>query len=322
MQWDNVKELKENATTILARKLVSAFSTDDNIKTCTPVLGICPTGKQNYHLAVHIRDKSGLELIEPILNQAKGEVNIQITGEVYPRINNYYQRPLSIGLSISHYDDYLKAGTLGCFVRQKGESDLLILSNNHVLVKDNKYQMNNQIIQPAIKDLGDKEKDQIAILKDFIPLKANQVNMADVAIAQINSNINVGNVADLMGLGMLKGVYNDDMEYDEQFMKIGRTSKLTYGKINAIELDNIELSYNAQLTNCRFDGIIAIEGQKDEPFSRPGDSGSIIVDSQGYAIALLFAGTNLGGKNKQGLTYAIPINIVLEQLNIEIATTV
>lgn len=321
MQWDNVKELKDNATTILARKLVSAFSYDDNIQTCIPALGIFPTGKQNYHLAVHIRDQSGLELIEPILNQAKGEVNIQITGEVYPRINNYYQRPLSIGLSISHYDS-LRAGTLGCFVRKKGESDLLILSNNHVLVKENKYQNNDHIIHPAIIDLGDKEKDKIGILKDFIPLKANQVNIADAAIAQINSNINVGNVADLMGLGTLKGVYNDDMEYDEQFIKIGRTSGVTYGKINAIELDNIELNYNAQLTNCRFEGIIAIEGQKDEPFSRPGDSGSIIVDSQGYAIALLFAGTTLGGKNKQGLTYAIPINTVLEQLNIELATTV
>ncbi|HEY9701758.1 MAG TPA: hypothetical protein V6C58_04900, partial [Allocoleopsis sp.] len=113
MQWDHVKELKENANTILARKLVSAFSYDDNIQTCIPALGIFPTGKKNYHLAVHIKDKSGLELIEPILNQAKGEVNIQITGEVYPQIN-YYQRPLSIGLSICHYDDDFKAGTLGC----------------------------------------------------------------------------------------------------------------------------------------------------------------------------------------------------------------
>ena len=33
------------------------------------------------------------------------------------------------------------------------------------------------------------------------------------------------------------------------------------------------------------------------------------------AVALLFAGSEVGGKNKQGLTYANPIHDVLQALN-------
>jgi hypothetical protein len=48
-----------------------------------------------------------------------------------------------------------------------------------------------------------------------------------------------------------------------------------------------------------------------------GDSGSLILGEDRPAVGLLFAGTDLGGTNGQGLTYANPIATVLAKLKIE-----
>ena len=67
--------------------------------------------------------------------------------------------------------------------------------------------------------------------------------------------------------------------------------------------------------NLRFDGQIEIEGVGQRPFSDGGDSGSLIVDSRMKAVALLFAGSDIGGANDLGLTFANPIHRVLKDLN-------
>ena len=58
---------------------------------------------------------------------------------------------------------------------------------------------------------------------------------------------------------------------------------------------------------------------KRRPFSAGGDSGSLIVGADRRAVALLFAGSDQGGANGQGLTYANPIYTVLDRLKIELA---
>ena len=65
---------------------------------------------------------------------------------------------------------------------------------------------------------------------------------------------------------------------------------------------------------------IEIEGDGAEPFSRGGDSGSLVVDAGLRAAALLFAGGDQGGSNGQGLTYASPIGQVYEALDLALAT--
>lgn len=62
----------------------------------------------------------------------------------------------------------------------------------------------------------------------------------------------------------------------------------------------------------RMDNVMVIEGVNGK-FSRPGDSGSAIVDSQGKVVGLLFAGSDT-------VTFAIPILRMLRDLRIDIAT--
>ena len=71
---------------------------------------------------------------------------------------------------------------------------------------------------------------------------------------------------------------------------------------------------NYDVGNLRFDGQIEIEGAGSKSFSDGGDSGSLIVNSRMQAVALLFAGSDTGGRNGAGLTYANPIHRVLNEL--------
>jgi hypothetical protein len=98
--------------------------------------------------------------------------------------------------------------------------------------------------------------------------------------------------------------------------KIGRTTGVTRGRVTAFELDDVVVAYD--IGNVSFDNQIEIEGAGKGPFSDGGDSGSLIVDRAGCAVAQLFAGSETGGRNGRGLTYASPIGTVLRQLKVEL----
>jgi hypothetical protein len=65
-------------------------------------------------------------------------------------------------------------------------------------------------------------------------------------------------------------------------------------------------------------GQIEIETTDSGPFSQGGDIGSLIVDADRRAVALLFAGSDLGGSNGLGLTFANPIREVLDALKADL----
>jgi hypothetical protein len=98
---------------------------------------------------------------------------------------------------------------------------------------------------------------------------------------------------------------------------VGRTTGLTRGKVTAFEVDNVYVGFD--IGTLRFDDQIEIEGEGTGPFSQGGDSGSLIVGEDLRAVGLLFAGSDQGGANGQGLTYANPMSTVLEALKIELA---
>ena len=85
--------------------------------------------------------------------------------------------------------------------------------------------------------------------------------------------------------------------------------------MSAFELDNVVVGFGIGV--LKFDSQVEIEGADSGPFSQGGDSGSLIVDAGHRAVALLFAGSDLGGSNGQGLTYANPIRAVLDALKVD-----
>jgi hypothetical protein len=285
-------------------------------------LGISARGRKSYRLAVRLQDRAleKSDLVDRIVARARGEVDVRYVGRIRARAKPWYrsrQRPLLIGSSTGFLaGGFIMAGTLGCFVRSGSSSALYILSNNHVLADENRYPKGGAIVQPGALDGGSATADRVAKLTRFVRLAPGQTNLVDCAIAKLNATIQA-DVHRLRGIGALAGQRADDLEIGEVVHKVGRTTGVRHGRVTAFELDGVAVEYDVGVVS--FDNQIEIEGAGSRSFSEAGDSGSLIVDDEMRAAALLFAGGDHGGSNGKGLTYANPIAAVLRALRVKLA---
>jgi hypothetical protein len=284
-------------------------------------LGLAPHSK-GYRLAIRLQRPSlrNSSLVEHVTKRARGEVDMRIVGRIDKRTKTlavlpWYQRntrPLLIGASVGHVK--VTAGTIGGFVKRG--SAAYLLSNNHVLANEDRAKSGDQIIQRARFDGGTHPADDVAKLKYSILFKKNGTNFVDAALGAIEQGITYDATL-LTGLvngkdRRLAGTGPEFIDEGDVVYKIGRTTGATKGRVTAFDLDNVVINYD--IGNLRFDGQIEIEGTGQGPFSDGGDSGSLIVNAGMQAIALLFAGSDAGGRNNMGLTYANPIHRVLKDL--------
>ena len=329
MQLDSVRELKATlawsvlepmALSVVARRLVTvAAQPIESFPKLhrTMALGISRSGDKEYRLAVRVQQRSLMKSreIDAIQEKARGEVDVRYVGRVIKRAVPWYQkrnRPLRIGGSIGHYK--VTAGTLGCFVKRRADGAILILSNNHVLADENRSKVGDSILQPGSHDGGSRPADVIGKLEDFVRLKAKGINLVDCAVASVLEKVKY-DATKLAGLGKLKGISDADVDEGDRVAKVGRTTGVTHGRVTAFEMDNMMIGYN--YGEARFDSVIEIRGVGQKPFSDGGDSGSLIVDGQHRAVALLFSGTDPDTAGPD-YTYANPIQSVLEKLKIDL----
>lgn len=328
MRLDSVRELKAKLVaglvTPFARTAVStgAFAMAARPATTVPqvqrsvALGVAPTGKE-FRLAIRVQRPALLAspLIDRIVAQARGEVDIRMVGRIDKRALPWHMRrvrPLLIGSSCGHVD--ITAGSIGAFCERGGKVHLL--SNNHVLANEDRGKAGDRILQPGPSNGGESPADRVARLRYWVRFKKTKANLLDCALAEIDSAISYDPVR-LRGLisrsdRTLRGLGPDVVDAGDIVYKVGRTTGATKGRVTAFDVDNVVVNYD--LGNLRFDNQIEIEGTGNRPFSDGGDSGSIIVNADMEAVALLFAGSDTGGRNKQGLTYANPIHDVLAAL--------
>jgi hypothetical protein len=332
MKLESVRELKaaiadkviDPASRTLRERSLSHFGTASiSAKpaiAATVALGVARKSATDFTLAIRIQDRAfeGSRVVALIKKQAKGEVDIRYVGALTKRAappwHQLRQRPLLIGSSIGHIK--VTAGTLGAFVRVRGTQAICVLSNNHVLANENAAKKGDAIIQPGAFDDGHDPADRAAQLTHWIALKKETPNTVDAAIAEIVEGLDADRTT-LKGLGRLKGVGDVFLDEGTKVAKLGRTTGPTRGRVTAFELDNVVIRYD--LGMLRFDNQIEIEGVDDAPFSRGGDSGSLIISEDLRAVGLLFAGGDIGGANGKGLTYANPIHAVLDALKIDLA---
>jgi hypothetical protein len=288
----------------------------------TLALGITPRTRRDYRLAVRVQQQGivASEPVQEISRLARGEVDVRYIGRVRKLASSprplgkegadYYRRrrrPLIAGCSIGHYE--ITAGTLGCFVRN-ARGATRILSNNHVLADENRAKKGDDILQPGRFDGGRRPRDTVGVLDTFVRVKFRGRNQVDAAIATISKGIE-------FEPPKLTGVAADPAAVVD-VAKVGRTTALTRGRIVAFEVDNVVVEYDQG--PAVFDGQLEIESSGDGPFSDGGDSGSLIYTDAGLAVGLLFAGSTQGGSNNLGLTYAAPIDDVLQALKCELLT--
>jgi len=284
-------------------------------------LGLIPKKGNQYYLAVRCQREELMDgkEVQQIRKKAKNEVEVRFIGQLRKRATPWNQKKaskLQIGLYCGHFK--ITAGTLGCLVRLRGDAaKLFILSNNHVLADENKAKAGDAILQPGAFDGGKNPQDLAATFTKTVKLKKTGVNFIDAAIAEVKPGLEA-DLRTIKGLGKLDGLGATFVDEGTEVAKLGRTTDLTRGRVTAFELDNVVVGYD--LGNLRFNNQIEIEGVGGKAFSAGGDSGSLIVVADTRkAIALLFAGGDIGGSNGKGLTYANTLHTVLDTLKIDLA---
>ncbi len=285
-------------------------------------LGVAPHAA-GYRLAVRIQRAAlcNSPMVDHFTKQARGEVDLRVVGRIDKRAKAahaavpWYQRntrPLLIGASVGHVR--VTAGTIGGFAVRG--ATVCLLSNNHVLADEDRANRNDRILQRGAYDGGRDPADAVARLRRWVRLARGGGNLVDAALAALDRGIehDPGRLRDLVGGRdrRLAGLGPEFIDEGTVVYKAGRTTGHTRGRVTAFDLDNVVVNYD--IGNLRFDGQIEIEATGRRPFSDGGDSGSLIVNGDMQAVALLFAGSERGGKNGLGLTFANPIHAVLHGL--------
>jgi hypothetical protein len=240
--------------------------------------------------------------------------------------------PLKGGLSIGpcrQVKGMFWVGTLGCLVWDVVTTRSLVISNYHVMALDGSWQSaSRDIAQPSVLDGGfcpgadlvtwvsgpGGSRDPAAVL-DRAFLNAD----VDCAAAFINR----GGSCEIEGLGEIEGTAKAEpphrsLQQDYWFSgtrvrKVGRTTKLTHGVVDTIDL-TIEISYETDIPPSTFKRQIGVRVDRtfNNRFIGPGDSGSVLVNPKREVVGLLFAQANGGAYG-----VANRIQPVLQTLGVE-----
>lgn len=225
------------------------------------------------------------------------------------------------------------AGTMGALVRD-GNGLLLGLTNNHVTGGCNNTRSGMPVAAPGIKDvssvslqpftLGSHHQSIPMILGE--PDTIDHTSNTDAAIFSI--------AAEKMVSSSQQGHYDTPTIVEEiiadpdeglKVKKVGRTTGLTFGKIESLIVGAFPLDYDiptfhSAIESVRFRGrvyyepVYLIRGSQGV-FSDRGDSGALVVTDDGdgneKALGLIFA-----GDASDNLSYMLPIGPILEHLNV------
>lgn len=222
-------------------------------------------------------------------------------------------RPAPGGVSIGHFET--TAGTLGCLVQKDGQT--YILSNNHVLANSNDAAIGDPILQPGPYDGGQNPADQIAELREFVPIHftdsqsqcpiANGIadlcnglaflsgsssrlqaisiqgneNLVDAAIALPLKPNDIKN--EILHAGTITG--SAEGELGMAIKKSGRTTVFTTGEIQQVDV-TVSVQYGGGKVAQFSDQLLA------GAMSQGGDSGSAVLNEENRLIGLLFAGSD------------------------------
>src|ERR1051325_1378840 len=223
-----------------------------------------------------------------------------------PSPSPYQTRNLHFGVSGGNVNDltstFCCSGTLGSLVSVG--NTLYILSNNHVLARQDQALPGEDISQPGLIDNGCRGPPIVADYTQAVPLGSN----VDAAIAQLRTGTmdpsgyieDIGTISSVVktpavGLGVAKS---------------GRTTGLTTGSISSVNT-SVKIQYqkncgSGKKYNVSYTGQVVVNSST---FSAGGGSGSLIVsnDSCPQPVALLFAGSS-------STTIGNPIGEVLSKL--------
>ncbi|MCP3980340.1 MAG: hypothetical protein GY716_13640 [bacterium] len=280
--------------------------------------------KGDFRLSARVQIGRGAKaLVDTIVRRAKGECDVRIVPRIEKRQApiSFFQgrrRPLECGLSVGVIVPGIRhAGTLGCIVEDARA--YYVLSNNHVLADVNQSEPGDLVVQPGNLDRAASASTLIGVLDRYVPISFRRSNIVDCAVAELFPDIEFWLGWTEAIQGRIRGVHSvtiDDL--GRTVRKAGRTTGVTEGTITSVEVDRLRVNMGTRQRPkiAQFSDQIEVIGKNGTTFSTSGDSGSLIVDSNDRAVALLFA----GGADDNGvdITYANRIDPVLQNLGVSL----
>lgn len=234
-------------------------------------------------------------------------------------------RRLHIGSSVAHEKG--SAGTLGAFVRDRS-GHLCIVSCAHVLAwaGRSRVRIDDEVHQPGPADQNPLvASNSIGRLKDFAPFVDAQTGNVDAAVARLSCEREPdGNILPGVG-GVPKKLWHRpigrpielDLEHlGKEVVKVGRTTGYTTAVINALTIENLAVSVGGVKTYT-FSSVYEVIRPDTNPFSRPGDSGALVLTAEGlHPVGLHFA--SLQGTDGKSTSYIVPWQRIHDTLGVEL----
>jgi hypothetical protein len=297
----------------------------------------------DHAIRVYVREKLPLEQIAPaerIPPEIDGiPTDVNVVGEVEFTSDNARYRPLTGGVQISNRiidlndagtGTEMSRGTLGCFATLVADGSQVLLSNWHVLAAhgalkgDRVYQPAPTSIPPT--DLGDlpvrprDDDDAVGKIVQTVVDHSVDCGVARLDLSswcrscgldfkdEINA-ISVGGHPPTNGIAGQRAAVTG-----MNVFKVGQSTGRTAGRIVDTAFASFTITRGG--TNYPFDGQILIKSVDANPFARHGDSGSVVIDQDGFIVGLYFSGNSAAPPNDQA--FANHIEDVCSALGIRI----
>jgi len=198
---------------------------------------------------------------------------------------------------------YVYTGTLGAVVTDNPSGQKAALTNFHVACVDDGWSVGDRQVQPSRVDTGTVPADEFGAI-----LRAVLSSHVDGAVVSIDAGRATSNT--VVEIGDVKGTATATLGMAVR--KRGRTTGFTHGTVDGLSLTvNVDYGDGIGVRTLTDQVSIATDTSQNPLFSDRGDSGSVIVDSTGAVVALLFAGAGTS-------TVGNPISAVLSELDITI----
>jgi hypothetical protein len=265
---------------------------------------------------VHIYVTKGSRRDEPTLADQGDEVVIQINrmGKIFIRPEQAisatnqgkmftHKERISCGSSCAPSGENY-AGTFGAIVRKKGSRNLFILSNNHVLAACNHVPVGMPILSPSSIDARPtgRAPGEIGRHSEICELRSGEPNLVapcreDVAIAKVTDNNRISSWQGAEDTGYDTPATVAPLSSGMRVKKVGRTTGLTAGTVEALINTPFALPYKAkhfQATVWAQD-VWTVRADGGTAFALSGDSGSLVVaEDESASVGILFAASPKG----------------------------
>ena len=195
------------------------------------------------------------------------------------------------------------AGSLASLVKDAATGKPLLLGNFHVLCVDNTWSDGDWIAQPSRLDAALRADALAGVLR-----RATLGGEVDAAVAELGER---PADASVLQIGSVAGVRAARL--GDAVVKRGRTTRLTFGTIDSIQL-TVALDYGAEIGTVSLRNQVGVRADvaRNSLFAAPGDSGALLVGADRHAVGMHVAGDDAG------YGVANPIRSVLDALQVEL----